>query len=180
MTALDQGRIRPQRPPHSPLFDDVDQDGVRADLKIFFGPNALLYLDTYEKMRTAIHANKFRPRTWCWPAFFCGFAWFFYRKMYGLGALVFFLPIFIAYLFGRGSIVASAVFASSAKTHYVNLALERIAKADQLGLWGADREDYLRRAGGVSLTGGLLAGCVYATVFVLVFAAAVARRHIGH
>jgi hypothetical protein len=50
-----------------------------------------------------------------------------------------------------------------------------------MGLQGADRHDYLQRAGGVSLAAGLLAGLAYFSTLALVAAAVVVRRqHLGH
>ena len=155
----------PGRPPvRSPLFDDVNQKRVRAELATFFGPRADVYLDTYEKMRAAPPAKLF-PRTWSWPVFLGSFTWFFYRKMYGAGAVLIFLPMIFGYLFGTAGSGGMIVFAMSAKSWYVRTALGRIAKADEMGLTGADRYDYLQRAGGVSLTGGLLAGFVLCVPF---------------
>jgi hypothetical protein len=51
-------RAKPNRDPRdaekksaASLFDDADQDRVRADLSAFFGPRAETYLHTDEKMR---------------------------------------------------------------------------------------------------------------------------------
>ena len=101
--------------------------------------------------------------------------------MYGAGAVLIFLPMIFGYLFGTAGSGGMIVFAMSAKSWYVRTALGRIAKADEMGLTGADRYDYLQRAGGVSLTGGLLAGFVYACLLMLLIVAIFARRHhIGH
>lgn len=181
-TALDSLGLKPRhagrRTGRSPLFDVAEQDQVRADLATFFGPRADVYLATYEKMRAA---ETGRCRTWSWPVFFGSFVWFFYRKMYAAGAIALFLPMLLRYLLGGLSTGALVVFAMSAKTWYVHAALGRIAKADQMRLTGDERADYLRRAGGVSLTAGLFAGFIYASMLLLLAALIVARRHhIGH
>jgi hypothetical protein len=171
------GSVERRRSRLPPLFDAPDQSRVRAELAAFFGPNAGVYVDTYDKMRAE---GKSITRTWSWPVFFGSFVWFFYRKMYGPGALVLFLPMLLKYLIGGMSIGSIVVFAISAKSWYVTTAMARIAKADQLGLKGDERIDYLQRAGGVSLIAGLLAGFVFAGAILLVIATIAVRRHIGH
>lgn len=93
--------------------------------------------------------------------------------MYGAGATLVVLPIIFGLLFGSaggtGSFAAAAMFA---KTWYVHTALSRLRKADELGLTGAEREDYLRRAGGVSVIAGTLTGVLFAALLGLVIAAA--------
>ena len=41
--------------------------------------------------------------SWSWPAFLGGFVWFFYRKMYLIGALLFLAPIVVGLLLGGAS-----------------------------------------------------------------------------
>ncbi len=170
----------PRRRSRSPQFDAPDQYRVRAELATFFGPRADIYLAVYETMRTekgywAAH------RSWSWPVFFGSFVWFFYRKMYGAGAMVLFVPMMLSYLVGGSGIGSRVIFAMGAKAWYVNAALTHMAKADRLGLKGSDRYDYLQRAGGVSLPAGLLAGLVYFSVIAILIAAIATRQlHIGH
>ena len=80
---------------------------VRADLATFFGPNAEPYLNVYERMRVAPNGT----RSWSWPVFFGSFTWFFYRKMYGIGAIIIFLPLLATYLFGSASSAMGIIFA---------------------------------------------------------------------
>jgi hypothetical protein len=166
---------------YSKLFDEPDQDRIRADLSVFFGPNADTFLETYEKMRSETGTRRNMPRTWSWPVFLGSFVWFFYRKMYAYGAIIILLPIILGYLFasasGGGSMVV--VFAIFAKGWYVNSALQRIVKADQLGLTGPERISYLQRAGGVSLTAGLFAGFIYA-IFLAALIYTIVRPSTGH
>src|ERR1700681_4706951 len=82
-----------KKSPHSKLFDDADQDRVRADLSMFFGPRAETFLHTYEKMRSQTGSKRLMPRTWCWPVVIGSFTWFFYRKLYVYGAMLIFLPL---------------------------------------------------------------------------------------
>jgi hypothetical protein len=164
---------------HQALFDAVDQWRVRADLETFFGPGAATYLAVYEKMRAAEPKRRGSVRTWSWPVFLGGFTWFFYRKLYTYGAIVIFLPLIFGYLFGRVGGSTFILFAVEAKSWYVNHALDRIAKADALGLTGPERADYLQRAGGVSLAAGIFAGLIYGLgVAFVIFA--IATHKSGH
>jgi hypothetical protein len=168
------------KPGYRDLFDAPDQWRIRADLSTFFGPNAETFLATYEQMRTATGAKRTNPRSWSWPVFLGSFTWFFYRKMYALGAMLIFMPILFSYLFGSAAGAGWILFAAWAKGWYVTMALDRVYKADQLGLTGEERADYLRRAGGVSLTAGLFAGFIYACLLAIAILAFVGRRHAGH
>jgi len=174
-----QPRVRKPPSPAQALFDVPDQWRVRAELERFFGPNANSFLDLYERMR-ALPANKRSGiRTWG-PVFLGSFTWFFYRKMYVYGAIVIFMPLVLSYLFGSVSGVLAFIYAISAKVWYVNYALGRIAKADQLELSGAERTDYLQRAGGVSLPAGIFAGLIYGFAVAVLIIGIVARHQTGH
>lgn len=162
------------------LLDDADQARVAADLTAFFGPRSEVYLDTYEKMRSGSGRQRTMPRTWSWPVFLGWFTWFFYRKMYAYGALLVIAPMVLGYLFGSAGGAMSILFAMWAKGFYVNYALGRIIKADKLGLIGAERTDYLQRAGGVSLPAGIFAGLIYASLLALMILGAMAEHKAGH
>jgi len=145
------------------LVDAPDQLRIRAELTEFFGPRAEVYLETYEKMRGGTEKNQYMVFTWSWPVFLGSFVWFFYRKLHLYGAFMVLMPIALSYVTGAtaaggGSV---AVFAVYSKYIYVHSALSRIIKADDLGLAGQERLDYLHKAGGVSLTAGLFAGLIY-------------------
>jgi hypothetical protein len=155
------------------LLDDPDQTRIRDDLATFFGPRADAFLATYEKMRAKTWTQRRWPLTWSWPVFFLSFVWFFYRKMYGIGAVMIFAPFILAYLLGGVGGSFAIMFAMMAKPIYVQLALRRIIKADQQGLTGAGRSDYLRRAGGVSLAAGIFAGIIFGLFVAAVIFAAV-------
>lgn len=140
------------------LFQEANQERVRADLRTFFGPNADVYLATFDKMRA--RGGKF-PITWHWIAFFTVFPWFFYRKMYAVGAGLVLLPFAFAFFLGPapgGSLAATGIIA---KGTYVHMGLARILQADALGLSGPERSQYLERAGGVSVVAGTLAAFVF-------------------
>jgi hypothetical protein len=163
------------------LLDDADQDRLRDDLTTFFGPRAEAYLAIYEKMRAAPPAKRVMTRSWSWPVLFGSFTWFFYRKMYGYGALLTLGPIIASYLFGgTGGGVLAILIVTWAKGWYVSYALNRVVKADKLGLIGTERSEYLQKAGGVSLTAGIFAGFIYACCVAAAIFAAFHRHKAGH
>jgi hypothetical protein len=176
----DNSGPRARKPSYLDLMDEVDQRRVRADLATFFGPRADVFLDTYEKMRSATGMRRRSPKTWSWPVFLGSFTWFFYRKMYAYGAMIIILPLVLGYLIGSAGSALPILFAVWAKGWYVNIALSRIAKADKLGLIGMERTDYLQQAGGVSLPAGIFAGLIYATLLTLVIFAAAIKHKVGH
>jgi hypothetical protein len=162
------------------IQQEQNQERVRSELATFFGPRPDAYLKVYEKIRFRTDGRKIFPMTWSWPVFVGGFTWFFYRKMYGAGAALIVVPIVIVLLFGSAGSASLAYFAVSAKSMYVYSALGRILKADSLGLSGAERSDYLRRAGGVSLVAGVLAGVLYVAMFGFAILAVVAEFQAVH
>jgi hypothetical protein len=135
------------------------KSNIHADLANFFGPRAATYVAIYEDVGTEFGIR------WSWPVFFFGFAWFFYRKMYLVGATVLMVPIVLAFsssMAVAGVPVALVPVATLGNTIYAYAARRRIEKADKLGLVGDERKDYLQHAGGVSLAAGAVAGFVYA------------------
>jgi hypothetical protein len=146
------------------LFQEANQERVRADLRTFFGPRAEVYLETYDKMRA--RDGKF-PMTWHWTAFLTVFPWFFYRKMYAVGAVLVLLPVVLGFFGLTGGGGSLAVAGILAKGIYVQTALGGILKADALGLSGPERSQYLERAGGVSVIAGTLAGFVFVAMLGL-------------
>jgi hypothetical protein len=156
---------------YSALFQRADQDRVHEDLRTFFGPRAEKYLAIYEKMRARNSSNH---ASWNWVVFLTNFPWFFYRKMYITGSLLILAPIVAAYLVGIGGQAGiSAAVAVSANSLYVTAAMRRLEKADALGLFGERRQDYLKRAGGVSVVAGTLSGILCAAVVGLAILGAV-------
>ena len=137
------------------------QEDKHEDLATFLGPNADKFLKIYE-MRD-------KPRSKLnWAAFFLGFVWFFYRKMYLIGALFVVLPIVLGYLIPVGGVATSAVAGHLGNGLYLRDAIRRIKKADELGLHGEERIAYLKRAGGVSWPAGVIAGLFFAGIIALV------------
>jgi hypothetical protein len=169
-TIARDGKSRWKRSVYSTLFQSADQESIRQDLREFFGRRADKYLVIYEKMRSK---NKPFVRSWNWTVFFTTFPWYFYRRMYLEGAFLVFLPPLLGYLFGIfGNAASMAGLGVTANSQYVLSALKRLQKADALGLIGAERADYLRRAGGVSITAGVLSGLLAAAMLATAIFAA--------
>jgi hypothetical protein len=153
------------------LFNDSNQDRVRKDLATFFGLRSDHYLQVYEKMRANKDSGGFAG-SWSWAAFIGAFAWFFYRKMYLAGSIIIILPIVFITLFPSSSSAGNfgvwIGLTMTAKSLYVHTGLGRLLKADELGLSGRERAEYLEKAGGVSLVAGIATGILYAAAVGLV------------
>jgi len=143
------------------LLPELQEDKYE-DLAKFFGPNADKFLNIYQNMlaKRRIKIN--------WAAFFLEFVWFFYRKMYLVGALFVVLPIVVGYLIPIGGIATSVVAGNLGNTLYIRDAIRRIKRADELQLTGEERIKYLKRTGGVSITAGAIAALFYVGIIVLV------------
>jgi hypothetical protein len=167
--------------PFLDLLTGEDHENIRRELAIYFGPNADVFLHTYEKMRAKAlrGSGRYYVQTWNWPVFVTSFVWFFYRRLYLFGAVVFLMPIVLSLLFGDIGLAGMwGAFAILSKSMYVQIALHRVLKANRLGLTGAEREDYLRRAGGTSWLAGILAGALYALILAFfVFATFYAHKN---
>jgi hypothetical protein len=172
---LSPSRFAKFRQDYSALFQRSDQDQIRDDLRTFFGPRADKYLAIYERMRTG---NKSYAPGWNWVVFFTMFPWYFYRKMYIFGSLSIFLPPLAGYLFGlTGNAGLVGALAVSANSQYVQSAMKRLQKADELGLIGERRQKYLQRAGGVSIVAGTLTGILFALMIALLVLSLYLEHH---
>ena len=80
----------PQRETY--VNDNEEIDGVKArDLRVFVGQNAHYYLPRFKKM-----CNRETSVSWNWAAFFFGFNWLCYRKMYKFACLYIILDLILA------------------------------------------------------------------------------------
>ena len=138
--------------------------GERADLVTFFGPHSDKYLKVYDRLNAKPGSLSFN-----WPAFSLAFVWFFYRKLYLIGAVFMIVPLVMAYVLPFGAGLSGGVFAWFANRAYIGEAKRRIKEANELGLTAEERSDYLRRKGGVSLTAAIGAGLLYAGMGALAF-----------
>jgi hypothetical protein len=138
--------------------------GERADLAVFFGPGADKYLRVYDKLIANPHSISFN-----WAVFSSAFVWFFYRKLYLMGAVFVIVPLVMTYVLPFGVGLSGCVFACFADRVYVREAKRHIRDASDLGLTGEERTAYLHRAGGVSPQAGIVAGLFYAGMGALAF-----------
>jgi hypothetical protein len=153
--------IAPSITPAAPASANADE---RADLTTFFGPGTDKYLRLHDRLTANPSSLAFN-----WAAFSLAFVWFFYRKMYLLGALLVVLAIVAGYAQPFGAGVSAGIFGFFADRAYICEAKRRIKKADNLGLTGEERAAYLRRVGGVSIPAGIIAGLLYAGLGALAF-----------
>lgn len=138
--------------------------GRRRDLH---RPNARRFERVWAKLRGQSMAKGAGfAQSWCWPALVFGFAWFFYRKLWAMGAVLLILPIVLGYFLSAhgGAIGISAASTILAKNLYVQHAVTRIAKIRAAG--GGAPE--IAAAGGVSVAGGAIGGVLFALALAAV------------
>lgn len=142
------------------------------EMASFLGPNA----DRFAKAWSATHTKALEKGagislSWCWPAFFFGFAWFLYRRMWAMGVVLLAIPVALGFILpGRGGApaigVITAIYAKSLLTQY---GVTRIAKIKAAG----GGYDEIAAAGGVSVAGGVVGGVIIAVFLTAIVAAAV-------
>ncbi len=157
--------------------NDPDQMSREAELRDFVGPNAEKFLAAYRKMRPGPDGKtRFRifGEGFCWPAFFLGPIWFFYRKMWAvawgivgllvvtnvLGILAPSLPI------QRIGFPVAVIIGGWAFRLYVTQAASRL-NTMRTANGGVLRPETVRQAGGVSVTAAWVSGIVYGLVVLL-------------
>ncbi len=153
------------------IAERSDKASVWADLATFFGPNAEAYLHVYDQMR--VRSSDW-VLSWSWAGFFIPHVWLCYRKQYLLTVLSIAIPavLILAFDLDHVAVGGGLVITLWGKSWYVQAGLKRVAKADALGLAGAERIDYLRRAGGVSLVAAGIVACLYGVLLVSAIEAA--------
>lgn len=150
-----------------------DREALLADLAVLFGPRAEIYLRSAERALDAAGKGQRIVLFWSWPTFWSWFLWFAYRKRFRDAFIAFALVAAADVIdwnwpagWGLVSTVAYVGICLWAKPAYLRAAFGAVAQADGRNLTGADRRDYLARAGGVSVTsaaaglGALVATCV--------------------
>ena len=94
--------------------------------------------------------------SWNWPAFLCGFYWFWYRKMYSIVAIILavsmcsaiFLPEWVCRILSLGIIIGCGLFGNQL---YMKHAVKKITSIKSLLNRGADYSVIMRR---IRLNGG--------------------------
>jgi hypothetical protein len=139
---------------------------ARADLRLFFGPNAEAFLAAIER-RKAGH--------WfvgpCWSGFFFPAAWFLYRKLYGWAAICCIVPILSTALnlgeFGRVLLGAPSFLGLLGPRLYVPAAQRSIAQIRAASQSEEEARATIGRAGGVSIAGAVV-GALLASISIVV------------
>jgi hypothetical protein len=139
-----------------------DSERPNEDLfRLFVGPNAEKFLKIYRAQRENKHVTSFN-----WVVLLAALPWFFYRKLYVVGACVLLLPIILVVIFpdlsGVGTTGFGVALALTANTVYVYIARRRIKKLKALNLPPAERDQRISKAGGTSP-----AGAVFGTLIVV-------------
>jgi hypothetical protein len=162
---------------------DPDQTSRRAELAAFFGPRPEKFLKVYDNMASVANREpgtkaqiKFFDGGFCWPAFFLGPIWMFYRKMWvyaGIVLAIFFIFTFLPLPPGAGIGLAVAMAFAGARL-YVTYAISTVSKL---------RGDPARiaAAGGVSPLAGWVSGIIYVLIvgYLIIHMANFARANRG-
>ena len=144
------------------FLQDPDQAARRQELATFFGPRPDKFLKVYDNMAAiANRAPGTRPKftafgNFCWPAFFLGPIWMFYRKMWVWASIVtaiFFIFSFLPIPRGAG-IGLGAAIGSFGATLYVTQAISAVTRL-------RGKPSQIAAVGGVSPLAGWVAGIVY-------------------
>jgi hypothetical protein len=177
------------------LTDLIETSGIvesdRSEeqlLRLFCGPNAEKFLQyLYEErdwnmvkagvMKTpaSIFFNRINFVALLFPV-----AWFFYRRMYLYGALIFLFPIVAGMLFPQfikmlnfGVAIALAVIANQTYFYFARSRIARIEKRTDLSAQA--RDELIQKTGGVSIIGAILGAALTAAALSLIFLAVIQR-----
>ena len=164
---------------------DPDQASRRVELETFIGSNAAPFMKVYDRLQqdaagSASGRAKMRllGGGFCAPAFFTGPVWFFYRKMWVIGAVVVGLFAALTLLPGtsRVGLPLAIIMALMGHRTYVQYAIGVIQKRRTAG--GVDAET-LMRAGGVSKVAGWVGGVIYGLLTLAGLAALIVLARSG-
>lgn len=141
-------------------------------LRLFFGRNAerfLIYLHA-ERDKSNLFWTRMNFITFLAPV-----AWYFYRRMYLYGALIFLLPIVLTLLIPKlphsaltGFGAALAVMSNQIYFHYARNKVARIEKRSDLP--AEARDALIQRSGGTSILGAILGSVLTIAIMLLVIA----------
>ena len=152
----------PGEPSHGSSVTDENAISEEDLFRLFVEPNA----DYFVKMRRAKADKKKFIWSFNWVVLLAFLPWFYYRKLYFIGTGIMLLPVIILLVFPDMSSIpgmtAMTLFLPMfVNLLYVEIAIRRVAKIVALGLSPEQRDERLRRAGGVSRLG--------ATIGILIF-----------
>ncbi|MEO0500594.1 MAG: DUF2628 domain-containing protein [Pseudomonadota bacterium] len=143
------------------------------EMAAFIGPGARFFEGPFSRMKAGAMEGKIPFWVgFSWAALFFTFAWFWYRKMWLIGAAFLLTPIAFALLLpdvnGVTTGIAGAAAATGKRT-YLTLGVQRIVAERE----GRDlKNGFLYPSGGVSIPGALLGGFVFGLAIWAVFATA--------
>jgi hypothetical protein len=154
--------IKERREKLQTIWADTPWDDIAA----FIGPNAEKFRPGWKRQQKKIlekgYANDI---SFCWPAFFLAYVWFFYRKQWAAGALLFGLPVVIIFLFPSAKNALGGVsfaMALMGKGLYLQESVRKTAKISAAEPDDAARHAALAAAGGISWPAGIVSGMFFA------------------
>lgn len=110
----------------------IDTDWENKDLVNYIYKNVEYYIPKFQHIKESGSSV-----SWNWAAFFFNIYWFFYRKMYGVGAIVILANIAFSFLSGVGVVlnlvlaVCIGVFGNSVYLKHAEKDLESIKNLDE-------------------------------------------------
>lgn len=153
---------------------DRDPSDPGSFLEMFIGPNPEPYLIFFRRAYPA-GANgtpEAVPWSWHWGGFLIPIVWLFYRKLYIWAAGVIITLIVVGMIFPNLEIPGAALaaaFATQGKRLYIETALRRIRKILERDLPPDQRNELIRKAGGVSFPGLAFGALITIAPIVLLF-----------
>ena len=161
--------------------DATGAEDLRAAL---IGKKTEHYMPIFEELDRVAELGKGKGTHWNWCAFFFAPYWFAYRKMYGWSAFTMFAPAAAGFLIGIiisivGDIPESAYelvgraiglcFGIFFGIYGNSMYKKRIDKlAAEAPRYPAQREEYIRKKGGVSVVAMILAIIIYVAFILLI------------
>lgn len=149
---------------------DASKDAYsESDLRLALGPNAEDYLGYIERRK---RLGVLALWGWNWWGLLMPLPWFFYRKLWRLGAVLLLLPLLLDTQFGWDAeigFVLAAIIAAFGKPLVLEQTMHKLREATALGLGSAEGAERLRRAGGVSRIGALLGVLLSASYIYLAY-----------
>lgn len=156
---------------NTPNLDDIIEDSLYY--QTFFGESSDYYEERYNRFETAGEKFIFNPY-----AFFLGFFWLSYRKMYIEiviillitltieSLLIFVLDIDNPSLDRAFNILWMVIIGGGANHLYFKKAKKTVIKAKEMYVNTGEQLDYLEREGGTSYVGPVIVGVLSFAVFI--------------
>jgi hypothetical protein len=140
--------------------------GREADLRLFVGENAELFVRLSDMVETRSHGRN----AICWPGFLFPAAWFLYRKMYGYAAITVLAPVIFSLIHVPYDVIQWIAFGFSilgafGKRLYLARARKMIAEIRAAAPDEESARETIARAGGASRAGAVF-GALLIAAFV--------------